>query len=63
MVQGQLSLPVVLYGNTFIGLRAHQDPRAYGTNRDVADIQTAVKNMQFQMAAQVTTCSSIHFNI
>ena len=39
------------------GLKAHQDPRVTGgvayVGKDIADIQSAVKNMQFQMAAQV----------
>lgn len=34
------------------GIRAHQDPRTY-VSKDINDVQTAVKNMQFQMAAQV----------
>ena len=39
------------------GVKAHQDPRVTGgvayVGKDIADIQSAVKNMQFQMAAQV----------
>lgn len=35
------------------GLRAHQEPISFANTDVVADIQTAVKNMQFQMAAQV----------